>query len=314
MQSYRLLPIFIGIFSCTACLAQYDAPETLNDSKLFFKVYGAYGLLTPGSFRGISNSDNNDVNVVKVQKQGMGGGIRAGAGLGFILNKYINIGIDGEYLKGNTIKVSVGALTGASVTTQGSITYNHEVLSVIPNIVFKAYSGPSYTIYNRIGLVVGLPLNITEKEQSEYHFKNLTVGSKEIQQTDSYTTANGKDKLKNALGYQGALGVQVNLSDNLRGFFEIAVYGISFDRIEYRDVARVVTRTDTRKDVSAPVTNIDNSILIKKYEKTGWTNYDVPPPGAVTGTHNNQITTSTLPQSPVNMNSITAGIGIAYRF
>ncbi len=313
MKCFRIFAGILGACIAITSLAQDENSEGGSTSKVYFKLYGGYGLFTPGAFKGVSNNDNNDVNVVKVQKVGMGGGLRVGAGFGIIVNEYINVGIDGEYLMGKTIKVKVGAVTGASITTQGTITYDHKVYFVIPNIVFKAISKPSYYIYNRIGLVVGIPSSVTEQEQSEYHFKNLTVGTKEVQQTDLHTTSNGIDKLKNSFGYQGVLGIQTKVSEKLRGFFEIAVYGISFDRISYEDIKRQVVQTDIKND-NPPTskTTMDNSRYIRKYAESGWTNYEYPP--GATGPPFNKLITATYPQSPVNMNTLTVGVGLAYRF
>lgn len=270
-------------------------------------------MLTPGSFRGISNNDNNDVNVVKVQKRGMGGGIRAGAGFGIILNEFINIGIDGEYLAGNKINVKVNALEGSSIRTQSITTYEHQIVSVIPNVVFKAISRPTYYVYNRIGLIVGIPLSITETEQYEYQFKDATAVRGNISQRDISIRFNGEHHIKTTIGYQGALGVQMILSEKLRGFFELAVHGVSFDRVRYEDVQRVTNQTDMLANVAAPaVRDPDHSRYIVKYAKTGVTNFAITPD--ITGTKNNYVYTSTSPQAPMNMNAITVGVGLAFRF
>ena len=306
--------IFVfGVFSVFGTSAQDESFEYSTNSKIYMKIYGAYSLLTPGSFRGISNNDNNNINVVKVQKRGMGGGVRAGAGFGIIVNEFINIGIDGEYLMGNKINVKVNALEGSSIKTQSVTNYEHRIVSVVPNLVFKAISKPTYYIYNRIGLIVGIPLSITETEQYEYQFKDASAVRGNISQRDISIRFNGKHYVKTTVGYQGALGVQMILSEKLRGFFELAVQAVSFDRVRYEDVQRLTNQTDILANVPAPVVrDPDYSRHIVKYAKTGVTNFAVTPD--ITGTKNNYVYTSTSPQAPMNMNAITLGAGLAFRF
>jgi len=317
MKFQHLFIFIIGAFSAFSGFAQDESFENSTDSKIYMKIYGAYGLLTPGSFRGVSNNDNNNINVVKVQKRGMGGGIRAGAGFGIIVNQFINIGIDGEYLSGNTIKVKVDALQGSLITTQSITTYEHTVLSIIPNVVFKAISRPTYYIYNRVGVIVGVPLSITEDEKYTYQFRDPTALNGKIEQRDINIAFNGEHTIKNSIGYQGVLGVQMILADKLRGFFEISVYGISYNRVKYEDIQRERIQTDKIKGQpnQAPSTP-DRSRVIKNYAKRGVTGFtELPPiPPFRTGTVNDYLYTYTLPQSPVNMNAITAGVGFAFRF
>ncbi len=313
-----LLKFFTGLMIGMPFLSSFaqDGMDDNSSSRVYVKLYGAYGLLTPGSFRGVSNNDNNNVNIVKVQKLGMGGGIRAGAGVGIILNEYINVGIDGEYLKGNKISVKVDALEGYSIKTLSQTTYEHEIVSIIPHIVFKALSRHSYYIYNRLGIIVGVPISVTESEDYQYQFTDTRAINDNLLQRDISVKFNGEHKLKTSIGYQGALGIQVALAEKLRGFFEVAVYGVSFDRISYEDNKRESTQRDiiarsgnTQVEKTYPV---DNSRYIKKYEKTGVTNYSRA--AETTGTPNNHVYTSTFPQAPVNTNAITLGIGLAIRF
>lgn len=312
MKSCKLITIIIGVISTLSCFAQYEPLESSTDSKIYIKIYGAYGLLTPGSFRGISNNDNNYINKIKVQKRGMGGGFRTGAGFGVIVNEFINIGIDGEYLMGNKINVKVDAIEGFSTRTQSKTTYEHQIFSIIPNVVFKAIPKPTYYIYNRVGIIVGIPLSIMENEKYEYQFKDPTAILGNIVQRDINITFNGEHKLKSSIGYQGVLGIQMILTKKLRGFCEIAAYGISFDRVKYEDIKRETTQIDRLAGETILKLNIDNSRYIKNYAKTSVTNFLVPPDR--TGTPNNYVYSSTSSQAPINMNAITFGLGLAFRF
>jgi hypothetical protein len=137
MKYYKQLIIVFGALLTINCVAQEVNYEMSEGAKIYCKVYGSYGLLTPGSFKGSSSNDNNDVNIVNVHKKGMGGGIRAGFGIGLILNEYLNVGIDGEYLLGNKITGEVNSVEGYLIKTHNITTYSHNVVSIIPNVVFK---------------------------------------------------------------------------------------------------------------------------------------------------------------------------------
>ena len=132
-----------------------------GESPVYIKIYGFYSLLTPGSQVESSSSSistGTTTSSFKTNSKGLGSGPRAGVGIGAIVSEFINIGIDAELLFGadlttdNTYKGSNYTYTSTNKTT-------FRVLSIIPNITFKALSRPSYYIYNRLGLVGGIVLD-----------------------------------------------------------------------------------------------------------------------------------------------------------
>jgi hypothetical protein len=207
--------------------SERQSGKALAENKFYAKVYGFYGLLAPGGFRGqgigaqnldqrFTGSTNNYTT-----KNSFGTGLRAGAGVGVVLNDFINVGIDGEYVLGNTATESYTRQNADTQDPQNyTLDYSYTIINIIPNITFKAVSKPEYYIYNRIGLVVGIPTNL--------EFTSLIVENQAGNGFPQVYTEKRTFELekKIGLGYQAALGIQFRISDNLRGFAEIVSSGL----------------------------------------------------------------------------------------
>ncbi len=129
MRTNLILKIASWVLSACLCLPAFAQmaldPEPMNgqsksfsykaaESKFYVKVYGFYALLTPGGFSGqgtpfsVVPSDNSITRFGTTTtysgyttKNPFGSGLRAGAGIGYVINDFINIGVDGEYVLGN---------------------------------------------------------------------------------------------------------------------------------------------------------------------------------------------------------------------
>lgn len=306
--------VYASIVGALLTLTVCAQPVTSTNSKVYVKVYGAYGFLAPGSFKGKADLYGETVRF-HVAKLGMGGGIRTGIGFGIILNEFINVGLDGEYLIGNKINLKENitaqeseAYGAHAYSLEASRTYGHEVVSFIPNIVFKAISKPSYYIYNRLGVVVGFPVNMTEDFFQRYHFHNNSAGDYTVEDRAIVNNYKGKHTLKPAIGYQFSIGVQVVISEKIRGFLEGSAYNISFDRSRYEDIERLLIQVDKNKLENPQPTLFDHSRYNYRYINSGATGTNLK------GVPFNQLTTVTYAQDPVIMNAITVGAGLAYRF
>lgn len=257
------------------------------ESPFFVKVFGIYGLLTPGTkiYNSESLSQSGTVFPFKTTSKGISGGPRAGIGVGLIVNDFINIGIDADWLFGSPVKVEVGYSDGFAKSTTTSIT-TLKVVSVIPNITFKALSRPSFYIYNRLGLVGGMVLDYKTETNTVNQLTNGTF-------TTSGTTS---DYTKNslALGYQAALGVQFRLSQSIRAFAEIVAYNQSFkpQRLE---------RTSIASSTSAV------TVEVTEYKDQG---IEIPTTNPTT----RKPQTGQQQSFTVPMNSIGIGAGLTARF
>src|SRR5664279_1995655 len=96
MMCKKIMPFFIIVMA----MASIAVGQDNQASKFYVKLYAGYGLLTPGSFRFTSQS----LTTFEVSSTGMGSGLHFGGGFGIILNDFINLGIDADYLKGKTLQ------------------------------------------------------------------------------------------------------------------------------------------------------------------------------------------------------------------
>ncbi len=311
----RVQCIYASIMGAFLTITVYAQPVTSKNSSVYVKVYGAYGFLAPGSYKGRPDLISNEPVRFHIAKIGMGSGMRAGAGVGFILNEFINVGIDGEYLSGNKVRLKENvtaaeskAYMGSGYSLEARRSYGNDVISVIPNIVFKAISMPSYYVYNRLGVVVGFPVNMTEDYFQLYHYHNDNAGTHTVEDRTINIKYKGKHTLKPAIGYQFSIGVQMVISEKLRGFLEGSAYNISFDRIKYEDTERLRIENNKNRDEIQQPTVYDHSKFNYRYINSGATGTNLK------GVPYNQLTTITYAQDPVIMNAITIGAGLAYRF
>lgn len=201
------------------------AKPKATEAPFYVKLYGFYSLLTPGTQINydVSQTQSSLPNSFKATKTNLGAGPRAGLGIGFIVSDFINVGIDADVLFGTSIKTNTNVFVGSGTTFSNyniNSTTTLSVLSIMPNVTFKALSRPSFYIYNRLGLIGGVVLDYKAGAQTvETPGKGAII-------TSEYTSKYTKNSL--ATGYQAALGIQFRLSQTIRAFAEIVAYNQSF--------------------------------------------------------------------------------------
>jgi hypothetical protein len=268
----------------TQSLAQ--APSSA-DHKFYIKAYAGDDLIAPGSLRSSSSSYSmNNGNSFSTSNTGLGAGLRFGGGVGFIVNEFINLGIDADYLKDKKINGSTTDATNSEYLFYSQTTTS-SVLSIIPNITFKALSKPTYYIYNRLGLI------LTANTKIESKFYDSVVST----QTD-ILTADTKYSYSINLGVQFAIGIQFNLTKNVRGFAEIVGNYLP---------ASPASSTEKYTQIEPGVDN--NSNYQYKYLKSG--DFNSVSTQNSTGGENVTSNQSLMTQ---NINSIGINIGLAFRF
>ncbi|HZK63312.1 MAG TPA: hypothetical protein VFC34_04155, partial [Puia sp.] len=213
--------------------------------------------------------------------------IRFGGGIGVIVSDFLNIGADVEYLSGATLKSNTSYLNPGGYSYISSQQISYTALSVTPHVIFKALSKPDYLIYNKLGILLNLPMDLN-KTQKESSFNNAIAYTYSADRKSTY-------KVGLTVGLNVALGVQVRLTDKLRGYAEI--------------FGNYLVLSPTRYDeTSVQITNgvITNSDLHITYIKSGQTS---------NSTNGNTVTaTSSVSGNTFNMNTLGINIGIAYRF
>lgn len=266
-----------------------QAPRRINavEAPLYVKLYGFYGLLTPGSQVTTSSSSSSAgmATSFKTNSTGLGAGARAGVGIGFIASDFINLGIDADLLFGASLATD-NFYKGSNYTYTSTTTTDFRVLSIIPNITFKALSRPAFYIYNRLGLVGGVVLDYSTTQNA------LNAPTTGVSTTYQYKTNYRSNSL--ALGYQAALGIQFRLSQSLRGYAEVVGYNQSFQPKE-------VLYANTSTKSGAVVSTSSNIVQYKKQ-------------GEYTTTKQDGIDVSQAASYNIAMNSIGVGVGLLFRF
>src|ERR1700733_4018256 len=220
----KILPAFL-IFLTISCIT-YGQQPVVNPAKdnsansiFYIKIYGGYGLLTPGSnilTASTSSVGGGTSSNFANSRLGMGAGLHFGGGVGVILNDFLNVGVDAEYLKAENISTNSTFSNSPYYSTESQL-LTHSTLSIIPNITFKAFSKPTYYFYTRLGILIDIHTNLElTGDDSTY---NASMGN-----TFIYLTKNGDQKYAYNLniGAQVAVGIQFRISEILRGFAEIA--------------------------------------------------------------------------------------------
>jgi hypothetical protein len=228
-----------------------------RESKWFVKVYGSYGLPLASSFRPgnanvtISGTPASPSNDYKLNRKGLGQGLRYGGGVGYILNENINLGLDVDQYRSEAITATASSSyiylyernvtdpknalvdTSSSTSVSNSV-YRSSMLTVTPNITFKAISRPGFYIYNRLGLCVGIINRLTSRETNEYSGYYYNSSTK----TRSYYGRNGRRIETEEFGYKfegglsigflASLGVQVRITNSIRLFGEAQVISMTY--------------------------------------------------------------------------------------
>jgi hypothetical protein len=284
MYNKRIFLLFILLLAGLINQAQTES----TNSKFYVKVYGGYGLLQPGSYKLNSVISAGDLGSTEQSKQGLGSGIRFGGGVGVIASDFLNIGVDAEYLSGTDMS-STSSFINAPYYYTKKTTVSYTSLSITPNIVFKALSKPDYLIYNKLGILLNLPMELKWNQQDS----NYTTGKPDEDYNYKIT---GAYKFGLTVGLNVALGVQYRLTDNIRAYGEIFGNYLVLLPETYDDT----NETTIGKAPTSTLINHDT------YIKSGQTSYS---------RSGNTITRVTSVEGyTFNMNAIGINIGIAFRF
>ena len=288
------------------CLSFMNLDAQSGDSKIFFKVFGNYGLPTSASYRSTSYTSsivNNDYTFNTV-KDGLGMGLRVGVGAAFVLNDFINLGLDAENYFGPTIKSSnlyyYDNQAGLVTIDNTSVDYQAKIFMLSPNITFKALSQPNFFIYNRLDIKVGVTKKVTEKTHNEYNERYIEDININPNPTDHITKSKQDFEYQGGIpfGFSAALGFQVKLSDKLRFFTEV-----EYTYLTYNPKKKVMTQWINNDGTEVDLSQQDKIQVETEYMKNytikdGQTNTNAPQP---------------QPTLHMPFSSIGLGIGLIYK-
>jgi hypothetical protein len=293
--------IRFSLLALLAVLTMGAVAQEESASKFYVKAYGGYGLLTPGSYRltTSTSSDTDPYSTLSVSKKSLGAGIRAGGGIGVIASDFLNIGVDVEYLSGAPVKIQ-SEYRSDSYWSSWSSELTYKSLSIVPHVVFKALSKPDYLIYNKLGILVNLPFDIDRSYSDTAANPAVPYHGK--------TVANGTYKIKLGAGLNVAFGVQVTLSEKLRGFGEIFGNYLILTPESF-------TETQVTTEDNGGPSSVSNTNLTLTYVKEG------PMPTTSSSAPNTKggydyvyKYTYSVHEHRMNMNAIGINIGVTYRF
>ncbi|MEO6546857.1 MAG: hypothetical protein ABIN94_02620 [Ferruginibacter sp.] len=198
--------------------------------------------------------------------KGLGDGFKLGFGAAYILNDFINIGIDFDYFNSTIKKFRDSSFHHTNIparnnsaseytyTEHNSISYNATLLSLTPHITFKAISGGKWFVYNKLGAVITVRPNSLQEDLTSITSSTVTQGV--VKDSTSLIFKKYEWSIRNpALGFMAALGIQTKLGEKWRGFAEVQFSHIVF-----------IIRKRTLKDFIVDNIHLENSFPVSMRE------------------------------------------------
>lgn len=253
-----------------------------GDSRFSINIHGGYAFGLGSTFKfypdnvssirmtQMGNNTPSKTTVYNSPTRGLGEGFRVGIGGSYILNDFINLGLDLDYFKSTIYKDRDSSfnrtqITGApngmntySYTENTRISYEATLLTLSPNITFKAVSRSKWYLYNKLGAVITFRPNSIQNNTQDIStrtgwqgfFKDSAVNNK---QTFEWGIRNP------AFGFMGGVGAQFKLSQKIRAYGEI-----QFSHIVFTVRKRTTTAfLQNGADVIGNLTNSERVILFK---------------------------------------------------
>jgi hypothetical protein len=219
-----------------------------NEPRFILTVHGGYALALGSTFK-FYPDDISSINVemrdntlssktmsYHAPKKGLGEGFRAGIGLSYILNDFINVGLDIDYFRSTIRKIkdssfhqviSSGPVSEYNYNERYTISYDATLITFTHNLTFKAISRPKWFLYNRVGAVINFrPNSIQNETQSIKSFMNWQGFIKDSTATNKRRYEWG---IKNpSFGFMGSIGVQLKITERIRAYTEVQFSHIVF--------------------------------------------------------------------------------------
>lgn len=220
------------------------------------------------SVQQIENNAPQKTTTYQAPTKGLGQGFRIGAGISYIINDFVNVGMDLDYFQSTISKtrdssfyqVQSGApMNEFTYKEKFKISYNATLLTITPNIMIKAISRPKYFIYNKVGIVFTFRPNSLQTETTDGSY---TMGWQGFYRDSSARTERTYEwGIRNpSVGFMGGIGSQVRVSERIRVFGEMQFSHIVF-------VVRERTLTSFKSDGRELVNTLPVMERELKFEK-----------------------------------------------
>lgn len=263
MKQITFFSLFIfGVSAC--CFAQQDSAayrennNTLlpvlpiaKEPRFLVNIHSGYAFGLGSTFK-FYPDDIRSISVIKTDNntplkstsysnpsKGLGDGFRIGAGFSYILNDFINLGMDLDYFESTISKVRdssyrqttanppMGEPDDYSYSERTKISYDATLLTLTPHITFKAISRPKWFIYNKLGAVITFRPNSLEHDVTDITIRKGWQGF--FKDSASKISTKYDWGIKNpAVGFMGAFGMQVKIAERIRAFGELQFSHIVF--------------------------------------------------------------------------------------
>ncbi len=326
MKKYLLSSILLSIGYSSFCqkissnISYRDSLPIIrikDESRFYLSIHGGYAFSLGSTFKfypdnvssvSVKQLDNTpEVKQInyKEDSKGLGDGFRAGVGISYIINDFINVGIDLDYFKSSISKIKDsdfysaqsmnGIIDEVNYNEQYKISYTTSLLSFSPNITFKAIARPKFFIYNKLGAIVIFRPSSIQRESINGDYK---LGWQGFYRDSSSTSQKVYDwGIRNpAFGFMGGIGGQVKITERVRAYAEI-----QFTHIIFKVENRLLT------DFKMNGTEMINTLSQSEKEIIFKRNYT-----SEVNTNPNMPTVATYQRFPITYAGLQ--LGIVYRF
>ncbi|MEO7533931.1 MAG: hypothetical protein ABIU30_08800 [Ferruginibacter sp.] len=256
----KLLSITIFLSCGISCYCQQENTTTTTvdtmplvrlktEPKFYLNVHAgyAYGLGSTFKFypddissvkvEQIGNNPTAKNVQYKEESKGLGEGFRFGVGLSYIINDFLNVGIDIDYFKSTIHKVRdssfhktqlrSGSVDDLSYNEKYKISYDATLVTFSPNITFKAISRPKFFIYNKVGAILIFRPNSIQRESQAGNYKMGWQGF--FRDSSAISEKRYEWGIKNpAFGFMGGVGAQSKITERIRAFAEMQFTHVVF--------------------------------------------------------------------------------------
>ncbi|MEP7141891.1 MAG: hypothetical protein ABI707_03420 [Ferruginibacter sp.] len=165
--------------------------------------------------------------------KGLGDGFKFGFGGSYIINDFINVGLDFDYFNSTIKKYRDSTFHQTNIpvpspliadesyySEHNTLSYDATLLSLTPNITFKAISRPKWFLYNKVGAIITFRPNSIQNDVTQVQTSMGWQGY--YKDTSTNITKKYEWVINNpAYGFLGAIGAQVKVADKFRAFAEV---------------------------------------------------------------------------------------------
>lgn len=326
MKKNLLSSILLSIGCASFCqkIPQHDNyRESLPNIKIkdaprfYLSVHGGYAFSLGSTFKfypdnissvTVKQLDNTpEVKQVDYREdtKGLGDGFRAGVGLSYVINDFLNAGVDIDYFKSSISKTRDssyysaqtmnGGVDEVNYNEQHKISYTTSLLSFSPNITFKAIARPKFFIYNKLGAIVIFRPSSIQRESVDGNYK---LGWQGFYRDSSSTSKKVYDwGIRNpAFGFVGGIGGQVKVTEMIRAYAEV-----QFTHVIFKVRNRLLTDyTQDGKEVLNTLSQSEKEIVFEKSFTSG------------ENSNPNMPTIATYQKFPITYAGLQ--LGLIYRF